>query len=952
MRYLDSRDNYLKKVSERKIQKQEEIENYQYKKIFENTTGSGALGNEIPWGDSLLGRLINSTLRKVQEGINTMKMSRLVDRLKAHFEYMVGQSVVAKLSDEDKEQIDVYNIEICIRALQQSVDRGDKIGEIKRICDETISGIEKIELSNEENKSNKENILEILKEFREWLNQFKDDEGENDPEKEDEGEGEEDGEGEGSDGSLYSLYPTMVKALKSLSLVLTYYKKVQIQSAGKEEQSGKKSLKYVCKGGETIESIQKDFNINKFKLTTDQIWSINSKVLQPYVEKATKVKTDKNKLQLSKGLVLTLEMIKESNQFLFENKPIAGSNAVGSSKPIGSGAGVKRAEVSGGESHLIQAFNKLKKSCEILESQSEKGVGITSKFLDEITSSTLVPKKEVTAKAKKEITSLFIEINRFLVGDKKATLNASGNKLYESLEILEDKQLIISEKIARFTVRALQFDGENLYGGLGDLGKPLKQYVDCIKLLNKAGVPKVKKEEKVEDKKKESQNEKTLFRYQDFYKRITEAQEDEGDTKSVSEQVKKYFYENFDSLLDGLDLSEEKKKELEKKVDDLEGKSTIVINGTSPILEVMRLFNRAYKIHTKNAIPFSGRTDGKLNVMTMNQWTAFGNTSGEIKGKGEGPYRNNKLFNQWEDAVYDVMKKYELVFTKDTVLKVGDFTKKEAGTALRQLIMDLLDGDDLYKSGEGGFRGGDEGGAQKRALNKYFDDVPGLEPDKVKPEQLSVATPDGNDLQEIEPIANEIKESDICFVKIDRLSDFPNRASNLEGAFFTFNTSDVKETRYGFIQSVDNEFVYISYTKNWYWFQKYLDGQNGKPCKIKQKDAPINKNTDLSIGVFGTKISTGQFFNVLKPGIVKLNGLSAVKDAKPENKYQKVNLDVNNVVWLSTETEKDKSYELKKLSDFAKLRGTIDTIRNSGFTKIKETIKDGGTKDNPLLTGK
>ena len=241
---------------------------------------------------------------------------------------------------------------------------------------------------------------------------------------------------------------------------------------------------------------------------------------------------------------------------------------------------------------------------------------------------------------------------------------------------------------------------------------------------------------------------------------------------------------------------------------------------------------------------------------------------------------------------------------------------------------------------------------QKRALNKYFDDVPGLEPDKVKPEQLSVATPDGNDLQEIEPIANEIKESDICFVKIDRLSDFPNRASNLEGAFFTFNTSDVKDTRYGFIQSVDNEFVYISYTKNWYWFQKYLDGQNGKPCKIKQKDAPINKSTDLSIGVFGTKISTGQFFNVLKPGIVKLNGLSAVKDAKPENKYQKVNLDVKNVVWLSTETEKDKSYELKKLSDFAKLRGTIDTIRNSGFTKIKETIKDGGTKDNPLLTGK
>lgn len=962
MRYLDSRDNYLKKVSDRRLQKQEEIENYQYKKIFENTPGSGALGNEIPWGDSLLGRLINSTLRKVQEGINTMRMSRLIARLKSHFEYMVGQSVVAQLSEEDKEQIDIYKIEIFIRALKESVDRGDKVGEIKRICDETISGIEKIELTNEENKSKKDNILEILREFREWLNQFKDSEGENDPEKEEEGEGEGEGEGQGEgegSGSLYGLYPTMVKALKSLSLVLAYYKKVEIQSAGKEEQSGKKLLKYVCKGGETIEGIQKDVTINKFKLTTDQIWAINSKVLQPYTEKATKSKLDKNKLQLSKGLVLTLEMIKESSQYLFENSPVAGSNAVGSSTPMGAGAGAKRAEVTGGENHLVQAFNKLKKSCQILESQSEKGIGITSKFLDEITADTVVPKKEVTARAKKAITSLFIEINRFLVGDKKATLNAPSDKLYENVATLEEKEIVIAEKIARFTVRAMQFDGENLYGGLGDLGKPLKQYIECFKLLKKAGVPKVKKEEpkeEKEEKKEGSQNERTLFRYQDFYKRITEAQDDKEekeDIGSVSEKIKTYFYENFEGLLDGLDLSEEKKNELEKKVEGLEGKRTVVINGTGPILEVMRLFNRAYKIHTKNAIPFSGRTDGKLNVITMNQWTAFGSPTGEMKGKGDGPYRNNKLFNQWEDAVYDVMKDYELVFTEGTILKVGDFTKKEAGSALRQLMLDLLDGEDLYKSDSRGL-GGEAGGAQKRALEKYFKDVPGLEPAEVKPDDIAVSTPDGgNDLEDNATIANEIKEKDVCFTFMDKISDFPKtgRVSELEYSFFAINTKSPDDTRYCFVQAVENDFVYIVYTKNFNWFRRYLESQNGAKSKIKKKDAPINQSSDfVSQSVFGTKISTAQFFNILKPGTVKFDGLMAKADAKPEDKYKSFDLEIRSIAWLSTETEKDKSYELKKIGDFTRLRGAIDTTRNSGFVKIKEAIKNGATKEHPLVT--
>jgi len=87
---------------------------------------------------------------------------------------------------------------------------------------------------------------------------------------------------------------------------------------------------------------------------------------------------------------------------------------------LGDGASPERATVKGGEDHLTQAFTKLKKAIETLESPKDKGIGVDIKFLNEITS------KSLDAKNKEIIKSLFTEINRYLVGDKKETLNAAS----------------------------------------------------------------------------------------------------------------------------------------------------------------------------------------------------------------------------------------------------------------------------------------------------------------------------------------------------------------------------------------------------------------------------------------------------------------------------------------------------------------------------------------------
>ena len=87
---------------------------------------------------------------------------------------------------------------------------------------------------------------------------------------------------------------------------------------------------------------------------------------------------------------------------------------------------------------------------------------------------------------KEVIKSLFAEVNRYLVGDKKATLNAATDPLYkESIEILSNKSKsqVVAEKIARLSKRSFQFEGENLYGGLGEFGQDMEEFNITLKQI-------------------------------------------------------------------------------------------------------------------------------------------------------------------------------------------------------------------------------------------------------------------------------------------------------------------------------------------------------------------------------------------------------------------------------------------------------------------------------------
>ena len=950
MRHLHSRDNYLKNINERKIIQQDKmLEDLTTKLILEeNAPGSGAFGNNVKWGDSLLGRFINFVIRKIGVGVDMGRISLVSKQMKSQFERLVSESAIRTLSKEDQEDISKVQISSILGVLKKSVDDGEKVGKIKDITQSTIDNLELLEVS-EKSEESKKVIIAALEEFLKFLEKYKDSDGKGGPLSEDADKTTDDAEEseKGKPGDKISIktgYPTMVKNLKALSLVLANYKKFKPKAI----ISAPEDYFYITKGGETIETIQKDVKINKNKLAIEQIWSANAKTLEPYTIKADKSKMDKNKLQLGKDIKIKLALVKES--FIFEEGPIQ-TTMVGDKSGIGTGGGKDRNVGTGKEDHLTQAYTKLKKSCEILEDPKDKGIGVTFDFLKTITD------KSVDEESKLVIKSLYKEILRYLIGDKKATLNAPADSLFvESIDTIKDKnkKIIVAEKIARFTMRAIQFDGQNLYAGLGDLGKPLQQFVDSMKELKKIDPEELKEVVKKQESK--------LLKYDSYLTLIREAEGDaqvkgdeaqaQGENKEdksteISKEIKEYFDENLD--FDAFLLSEEEVKEVEEKVEDAskkQGKS-IVINGMNPIVEIVRLFNRAYKLHTTDAIP-GARTDGAVDRLTYNEYTKFGSSSGNPSATEHGPYRHKKTFNIWEDAVFDILAdtRFSPVFAKETVLDDGGGNVREgAGVALRQFMLDLLDGDELYKSSDRG----DGGGAQKRAIEKYFGEPAERFFETNSDVQLSIVDKKTNkpDMETNNTTADAITVSNLQFAKSSSLtSDDVLKESKFRFTTLQVNGKDSegKIVRwYLFVNEMANDKYYVMVSKTMAWFRNIIQSEYPS-TEIGKGDSDVSPELRDRLGsgpypIIHTVMTKKALESIAtnRARSIEIKGL--VKEAdKPKTITE--NITITNVNWLSLrkmEDNKFKGLNILKLESKDNVVNSLKSIKTA-FINYREVV--------------
>ena len=483
----------------------------------------------------------------------------------------------------------------------------------------------------------------------------------------------------------------------------------------------------------------------------------------------------------------------------------------------------------------------MKKAIEVLISPKEKGIAVDVAFINDLV------KNSVNSNSKELIKSLYTEINRYLVGDKKATLQDKEALYKEGIEVLSDKNklVIVAEKIARFAKRALQFDGENLYGSVGDLKVPLKDFVDSMKLL---------------------MNEKPV--------------KEEGKDEKTGDSVKDYFYANVDYEPFVVDESERQRIEKEIVTSD---NATLDYDS---VVEVLKLFNRAYKLHTTATIP-GGRSGGAVSRSVYNEYTAFGGNSGN-SGTSDGPYRNNKIFDKWEDAVLDILKtkKYQVLFLKTTKVKVGGELRENGGAIFRKLITDLLNGERLYKQG-----------AQEKFLKDYFGgDADGK----------SLETLNNEDKKANAEVAKEIKEVKLAFVEnsaITENEDIKNK--KYDNKFLQLKGGDGKVI-YVYVDTVGQNSVGFSYCTSIYYFKKYIE--EGTSSSIKGYSGMIKtmKGEKDNYRVRYTRMSIDDFAKLLNKSPIILNS-STIDFKIEENRDFKL----TSVSWLCDEADSNAIFSVE-----------------------------------------
>ena len=487
MKYLIKRNDFLrdaKRLDEKSefLRDSKIAGNQLYQDLVkEEIDNSGPMANDIGWNDSLVGRFLNHLIRKAKVANNFRKIKGVIKSLEGEFVRIEAQGLAYNMSEDEKKLYLRVILYTFLSQLKESVERGDETKTIIALTESAINNINDIK-GDSVDEATKAKIVAELEAFLEFLKGLKEEpqaqsqeeeEGGEEEEEEEEEGGEEEEEEDDSQSRLKSSVPTMIKNLSALYNILIKYQKV-VPKLSTALQNQAKSSTFVTNGGETIESIQKDPKLNKNNLTTAQIIAKNAAELKPTLDAAAKKNTAKEKATLPKHLSLVLE-----------------SQADARSLRI-----------------LEEAFGKLKADLNSLVDSKDMKLPISAEFVR------ILLAKHKDGKNDSLIIALYDNINKYLVGNKKATIQEKDPLYKESYEYLMPKVEknpkggkieVVAEKIARFSKRALQFDGKNLYSGLGELGDPLKKFVETMKVLMKNPIINVKPEysEQSAEKKKE-----------------------------------------------------------------------------------------------------------------------------------------------------------------------------------------------------------------------------------------------------------------------------------------------------------------------------------------------------------------------------------------------------------------------------------------------------------------
>ena len=866
MKYLKGREKFLSEIKH--------LNQQQINESFDMGGSQGPFGNDIAWGDSLVGRLINFVIRKIGVGVNMVRIQPVIARLKMEFRNILASSEAAGINEETMKKISMFIIIQQIRIIKFAIVDMKSPGTDEDIEGGEIMDISQMGFSDIKNENYLKECEDIVESCMQAMGATVDQYGE------------------------IENYDELEKTLKELLEVIKIMKAEIKESKpkGEEEQ------------------------------TTNS--------LDSYIDNFSAVA----------GMVIEYDTMKkkQAEEFKKSGGPASGEkNALNQKEPekVEAEKNLVGTETMDSYSYISEAVASpvmvpLKKLYDTLKQLSPEDL------ITDLTNFTkMAPEAKKADKFAKPISNIY-----------KYIRIKSGVK--ESLMINEDLNAILSrDRVLGDSIMSLYAVSKT---------KPDASFPDItpnmktnMSLFNSTMPNCLKPEVKTVEAQKESK----LLKYEGFKDEyiINESKigeflgwgaakiaqlfgygEDEAKDMKEEEvsQIKVnknnqqkvlslYWGEIYTSRITKILLTEKEFEALTKELVELkeEPGEGIIISGFDPIIEIVKCFNRAYKLYTVPVIP-GGRSSGAVDRATYAEYTSFGSGgSGGQLSAYNGPFRHNKTYNMWENAVLDIMKdrEFQPIFDKDTKLRIGNKFKEGAGTILRKFMTDIMDGETLYKSKEDFGKG--SGGAQKVLLEKYFGEVP----DEIKESDLAFSP---NEVKENTELQSKIKTATVQF-KAGKTDDIKN-AESLKGMIFSTdvemtkpadykaedkdNNKEIDATkRYFFIQETEGDMLYVVFSRKFGHFVKYVvNDYLNRDAKMTVSFNPSNLMTAAQTDLYLTKIKLTDLRKMMAPGgKTRLMGQLQGTTNKIEIGEQKT----NTVEFLYTleDGAEEKIYNLEKL---------------------------------------
>lgn len=792
MRYLKEREEFIKNNKFSNIQ------------LIKEASDSGPLANDIPWGDSLVGRLINSIIRKVRIGADLVRIDAVINKLKETFDSIISDAKItgSSLGKETLIKLDMIKISTLLGELKSEVEKGNDKEVVIKLTKSTIQSIADLSVQPESEKVKKE-VIDKLNEFLKSI------------------ESKEEVKVKSDD----TLYPKMLENFTSVYNILCQYDKMKKKAASEVPQ--------------------------KAEVTQKAEVEVPKEKEEEKVPVKSEIKPPINKFE---------SMINESID----------ASLLKSIKPL---------------------YDYSKQFFEFTEDENRK----KDEFFN------LVGNQQNKA----PLMKIYSYIKRKSVNENLVSLLTKPENM--GAKILALYQVTKSKESGDF----VGVD-ENMKREIAKFNSTMKSILAPQEVKTEA--PK---------------SENSLFRYSQF-KLIKEADEEspkveatEGDkptepTKEVKKEsdIKLHWTRIFDpEFMRKWIVTEEEAKRVNAEVEKLTKDSTkIVINGIDPIVEIVQIFNRAYKLHTVENIP-SGRTGERVSSMTKRDYIYMGEgtTPTGADAGGKGPWRVKSIWNKWEEAVLNIIKdsKYQVLFNEDTIVKVGkadprinvvkkDGQKKQGGgKTLLTLINSMLDGSKLYKSG-----------AQSKFIEEYFNV-------EVPSERLGLTKGDieknNKNSEKVDPSKESKKK--YSFKEIKEIN------SSFDRTFYAIKTVDKKY--YLSILDSDEEFIYVKYSDTFFTFNKCASGL-----------AKIDKGSMESINMRERKDTDQNLYPVHYGRIAK--GKFPIKDG--------VEMELKSIDLLKyNEDTKNTKPEIVRISRIEKIYGLVDD-ENKLFKLPGDKSSSSGSK--------